>query len=58
MTKAPTAFVIVGICKLEHLQDNIWALRLKLKASQVEHLESQNASNLGSLAISLAQILR
>lgn len=47
VTKAPTAFFIVGIYKQEHLQDNIWALRLKLKASQVEHLESQNASDVG-----------
>ncbi|KAI1395817.1 Aldo/keto reductase [Hypoxylon fuscum] len=40
MAKAPYVFPIVGGRKVEHLQDNIQALRIKLTAEQIEFLES------------------
>jgi aryl-alcohol dehydrogenase-like predicted oxidoreductase len=40
MAKAPYVFPIVGGRKVEHLHDNIQALKIKLTDKQIEHLES------------------
>ena len=40
MAKAPNVFPLVGGRKVEHLHDNIQALKLKLTPQQIEHLES------------------
>ncbi|GAB7359060.1 hypothetical protein MBLNU230_g5132t1 [Neophaeotheca triangularis] len=40
MTKAPHVFPLVGGRKVEHLNDNIQALKIKLTPAQIEHLES------------------
>lgn len=39
MAKAPNVFPLVGGRKVEHLYDNIQALKLKLTPQQIEHLE-------------------
>lgn len=40
MSKTPNVFPIVGGRKIEHLKDNIQALKIKLTDKQVEYLES------------------
>jgi len=40
MAKAPYVFPIVGGRKVEHLKDNIQALKIKLSSKQIEYLES------------------
>lgn len=40
MAKAPNVFPLVDGRKVEHLYDNIQALKLKLTSQQIEHLES------------------
>ncbi|GIJ89550.1 putative aryl-alcohol dehydrogenase aad14 [Aspergillus pseudoviridinutans] len=47
MAKAPNVFPLVGGRRVEHLQDNIQALSLRLTASQIEYLESQNPFDAG-----------
>ncbi|KAK9235278.1 NADP-dependent oxidoreductase domain-containing protein [Lipomyces kononenkoae] len=39
LAKAPNVFPIVGGRKVEHLQDNIQALKIKLTTAQIEYLE-------------------
>ncbi|KAK3044006.1 aryl-alcohol dehydrogenase, partial [Coniosporium uncinatum] len=41
MSKTPNVFPIVGGRKVEHLKDNIQALKIKLSQEQIEFLESQ-----------------
>lgn len=40
MSKAPNVFPIVGGRKVEHLEDNIQALKIQLTDKQIEYLES------------------
>jgi len=40
MSKAPNVFPIVGGRKVEHLMDNVQALKIKLTEKQIEKLES------------------
>ena len=40
MSKAPNVFPIIGGRKVEHLHDNIQALKIKLTSKQIEYLES------------------
>lgn len=40
MAKAPHVFPIVGGRKVEHLMDNVQALKIKLSSKQIEYLES------------------
>lgn len=40
MAKAPYVFPIIGGRKVEHLHDNIQALKIKLTDKQIEYLES------------------
>lgn len=40
MSKAPNVFPIVGGRKVEHLHDNIQALKIKLTQKQIEDLEA------------------
>lgn len=40
MAKAPYVFPIVGGRKVEHLHDNIQALKVQLTTKQIEELES------------------
>lgn len=40
MSKTPNVFPIVGGRKVEHLKDNIQALKIKLSDKQIEYLES------------------
>jgi len=40
MSKAPNVFPIVGGRKVEHLHDNIQALKIKLTTEQIQKLES------------------
>jgi aryl-alcohol dehydrogenase-like predicted oxidoreductase len=47
MAKAPNVFPLVGGRKVEHLQDNIQALSLRLTASQMEYLEGQTPFDVG-----------
>ena len=47
MSKTPYVFPIVGGRKVEHLQDNIKGLELKLTKGQIEYLESVKPFDLG-----------
>ncbi|KIW37121.1 uncharacterized protein PV06_10748 [Exophiala oligosperma] len=47
MQKTPNVFPIIGGRKVEHLQDNIKALSLKLTDDQIKYLESQSALDPG-----------
>ncbi|KAH9210255.1 putative aryl-alcohol dehydrogenase Aad14 [Leptodontidium sp. 2 PMI_412] len=47
MAKAPNVFPLVGGRKIEHLQDNISALKIKLTKEQIETLESVKPVHLG-----------
>lgn len=47
MSKAGNVFPVVGGRKVEHLQDNIQALSIKLTQEQIEHLESVKPFNPG-----------
>ncbi|KAL4871581.1 hypothetical protein BDV12DRAFT_206279 [Aspergillus spectabilis] len=47
MAKAPNVFPLVGGRKVEYLQDNIQALKLRLTAEQIEFLESQKPFDIG-----------
>jgi len=47
MSKTDRVYPIVGGRKVEHLQDNIKALSIKLTPEQIEHLESQKPFDLG-----------
>lgn len=40
MSKAPNVFPLVGGRKVEHLQDNIQALKIRLTPEQIAYLES------------------
>jgi aryl-alcohol dehydrogenase-like predicted oxidoreductase len=47
LSKAPNVFPLVGGRKVEHLQDNIQALKIKLTAEQIEYLESVKPFDVG-----------
>ncbi|KAI9741133.1 MAG: putative aryl-alcohol dehydrogenase aad14 [Cirrosporium novae-zelandiae] len=47
LCKTPNVFPIVGGRKIEHLQDNIQALKIKLTAKQIEYLESVRPFDVG-----------
>ncbi|OBT39485.1 hypothetical protein VE00_10119 [Pseudogymnoascus sp. WSF 3629] len=47
MSKAANVFPIVGGRKVEHLQDNIKALSIKLTEEQIEYLDNVKPFNLG-----------
>jgi len=47
LQKTPNVFPIVGGRKVEHLQDNIKALSIKLTDQQIEYLESINPFDIG-----------
>jgi aryl-alcohol dehydrogenase-like predicted oxidoreductase len=47
MAKAPNVFPIVGGRKVEHLQDNIQALKIKLTTEQIQYLESVTPFDIG-----------
>ncbi|KAL2217441.1 putative aryl-alcohol dehydrogenase Aad14 [Thermoascus aurantiacus ATCC 26904] len=47
MAKAPNVFPIIGGRKVEHLYDNIQALKIKLTKEQIEYLESVRPLDLG-----------
>lgn len=47
MAKAPNVFPIVGGRKVEHLQDNIQALSIKLTSEQIAFLESAQPFDVG-----------
>jgi len=47
LSKAPNVFPLVGGRKVEHLQDNIQALKIKLTAKQIEYLESIKPLDVG-----------
>ncbi|KAJ5496549.1 hypothetical protein N7463_008536 [Penicillium fimorum] len=47
MAKAPNVFPLVGGRKVEHLKDNIQALKLRLTSEQIEYLESQKELDIG-----------
>lgn len=47
MAKTPNVFPIVGGRKVEHLHDNIQALKIKLSPKQVEYLESVKPLDVG-----------
>ena len=47
LNKAPYVFPIVGGRKVEHLQDNIQALKIKLTPEQIQYLESVKAFDIG-----------
>ncbi|KAK9317023.1 NADP-dependent oxidoreductase domain-containing protein, partial [Lipomyces starkeyi] len=40
LSKTPNVFPIVGGRKVEHLQDNIQALKIKLTTEQIEYMDS------------------
>lgn len=47
MSKCPNVFPIIGGRKVEHLKDNISALKIKLSDKQIEKLESVNKFEVG-----------
>ncbi|KAK9327439.1 NADP-dependent oxidoreductase domain-containing protein [Lipomyces starkeyi] len=47
LAKAPNVFPVVGGRKIEHLQDNIQALKIKLTNEQIEYLESVKPFDVG-----------
>jgi aryl-alcohol dehydrogenase-like predicted oxidoreductase len=47
ISKAPQVYPIVGGRKVEHLKDNIQALKIKLSEEQIEYLESQTSFDIG-----------
>ncbi|PTU19385.1 hypothetical protein P175DRAFT_0502927 [Aspergillus ochraceoroseus IBT 24754] len=47
MAKAPYVFPLVGGRKIEHLHDNIQALKIKLTPAQIEYLESVRPFDVG-----------
>ncbi|OBT76571.1 hypothetical protein VF21_05427 [Pseudogymnoascus sp. 05NY08] len=47
MSKAANVFPVVGGRKIEHLQDNIKALSIKLSEEQIEYLDNVKPFNLG-----------
>ncbi|KAK9321522.1 NADP-dependent oxidoreductase domain-containing protein [Lipomyces orientalis] len=47
LCKAPNVFPIVGGRKVEYLQDNIQALKIKLTSEQIEYLESVKPFDVG-----------
>ncbi|KAK9342609.1 NADP-dependent oxidoreductase domain-containing protein [Lipomyces starkeyi] len=47
LAKAPNVFPLVGGRKVEHLQDNIQALKIKLTTEQIEYLESVKPFDVG-----------
>lgn len=47
MSKAPNVFPLVGGRKVEHLHDNIQALKIKLTQEQIEYLESVKPFDIG-----------
>ncbi|ESZ95272.1 aryl-alcohol dehydrogenase AAD14 [Sclerotinia borealis F-4128] len=47
MAKAPNVFPLVGVRKIEHLQDNISALKIRLTKEQIESLESVRPFHVG-----------
>lgn len=47
MAKAPNVFPIVGGRKVEHLRENIQALKIRLTQAQIEYLESHTKFDIG-----------
>ncbi len=47
MSKAPNVFPIVGGRKVEHLQDNLQSLKIKLTEKQIQYLESVKPLDVG-----------
>lgn len=47
MSKAPNVFPLVGGRKVEHLKDNIQALKIKLSEAQIEKLEAIKPLDVG-----------
>ena len=47
MSKTPNVFPIIGGRKVEHLQDNIKALSIKLTSKQIEELEAVKPFDIG-----------
>ncbi|KAL4783744.1 NADP-dependent oxidoreductase domain-containing protein [Aspergillus varians] len=47
MSKAPNVFPLVGGRKVEHLHDNIQALKIKLSQEQIDYLESIKPLDIG-----------
>ncbi|KAL4864069.1 hypothetical protein BDV12DRAFT_176656 [Aspergillus spectabilis] len=47
MSKAPNVFPLVGGRKVEHLHDNIQALKIKLTQKQIDYLESIKPLDIG-----------
>ncbi|KAK9482356.1 NADP-dependent oxidoreductase domain-containing protein [Lipomyces starkeyi] len=47
LAKTPNVFPLVGGRKVEHLQDNIQALKIKLTTEQIEYLESVKPFDVG-----------
>ena len=47
MQKTPNVFPVIGGRKVEHLQDNIKALSIKLTDGQIKYLESQTDFEIG-----------
>ncbi|KAF4627185.1 hypothetical protein G7Y89_g10969 [Cudoniella acicularis] len=47
LSKAPNVFPLVGGRRVEHLQDNIQALKVKLTTKQIEYLESVKPLDVG-----------
>ncbi|KAK4986436.1 putative aryl-alcohol dehydrogenase aad14 [Elasticomyces elasticus] len=47
MSKAPNVFPLIGGRKVEHLKDNIQALKIKLTQQQIDYLESVKPFDIG-----------
>ncbi|CAF3405211.1 unnamed protein product, partial [Rotaria sp. Silwood2] len=47
MAKQPYTFPIIGIRKIEHLQDNIQALKIRLTKEEIEEIEKAYDFKLG-----------
>lgn len=47
MSKAANVFPVIGGRKVEHLQDNIRALSIKLTGEQIDYLDNVRPFNLG-----------
>jgi diketogulonate reductase-like aldo/keto reductase len=47
MAKQPYIFPIVGVRKVEHLQDNIEALKVRLTAEEIKEIEEAYSFKLG-----------
>ncbi|KAB8199467.1 putative aryl-alcohol dehydrogenase AAD16 [Aspergillus parasiticus] len=47
LSKAPNVFPLAGGRKIDHMQDNIQALKIKLTDTQAKHLESVRSFDIG-----------